>query len=185
MVYTIYAKLPELTEKDFEEKLTEIYKKYGNFRKNKSNSFFNIPHLTVVVIGDNYSKNEEIIIKKELADFKEFSLEVDDIIVWPSNEKSYSHIVLKIKKTKELQKMHETLYNKLKYKIAFHNFVLDNYSPHISLITSLNNEKINDAKKDLEYFSNYKKIHFEKICVKYMDGINKASDVSKFNLNSK
>lgn len=185
MAYTIYAKLPEEIEKDFEEKLTKIYKKYGKFRKNKSNKFVNIPHLTIVAIGDNYSKNEKMIIGKELKNFNKFSLEIDDLIIWSDKEEGFSHIVLKMKKKEELQKMHEVLYNKIKSIINFHNFVLDNYSPHISLITSLNKKKINDAKIELNYFLKYKKIDIEKICVKYMDRINKAKDVSKFDLNFK
>lgn len=185
MPYTVYAKLPKKIESDFEKELIKIYKKYGKFRKpKKSKNFVNIPHLTILFIGDKYLEHENKLIKKSLRNFKKFSLYLDNIEIWPDKTKGFSHIVLKIKNTTKLQKIHEKIYKNLKYKIKSYNFILNNYSPHISLITSLNNKKIKLAKKDLEFFLNYKKITFNKICVKYMDEINKAKDVSTFKLKN-
>ncbi|MFA5763992.1 MAG: 2'-5' RNA ligase family protein [archaeon] len=137
---TVTVCLPDKIEKQFFKIINPVFKGFGKYRlkNNKVGIYYNIPHITLLSLGDCLEKREEITkrIEPVLKNIKPFNIESKELACF-TNE-GECHVVVEIKRTKELLDLHKKVYAVLADLFeGDKQFVLDNFCPHITIISSV------------------------------------------------
>ena len=144
--------IPEPLKSKLVFELKELHKKYGskcNSKHPNGGIYYDIPHITLLSMGacfENYAqikeKLEEIIKRHSVIKIKSKELVLFE-------DKDYNHLVITIKKNKELQELHNDIAKELTlFSKKNEKFLFKLYNPHSSKILYLPKELGEQVKKD-------------------------------------
>ncbi len=137
---TVTLCLPNKIEEQFYKIINNVFKEFGKFRlkNDKDGIYYNIPHITLLSLGDCLEKQEEITkrLGPILQYIKPFNVESKELTCFTNENEC--HVVVEIKRTKELLDLHKKIYSILEDLFnGDKRFVLDNFCPHITIISSV------------------------------------------------
>ncbi len=142
-----------------------LHKKYGRYCESKypiTGEYFDVPHITLFSMGNcgKYinkidSKLKEIVKLNSVIEVKSKKLTLFE-------KGDLRHLVVPVKITPNLQKLHEDIVNGLMiYSEKKDGYILDKYNPHFSKIINLSKDFALLAKKD----SKIKKFEFTSVAI--------------------
>jgi 2'-5' RNA ligase len=137
---TVTLCLPGVIEEQFYKIINSVFSEFGKFRtkNDKDGVYYNIPHITLLSLGDCLEKQEEITkrLGPILQNIKPFNIGLKKLNCFINENEC--HVVVKIKRTKELLDLHKKVYVAL-WDLFDGNksFILDNFCPHITIISSV------------------------------------------------
>jgi 2'-5' RNA ligase len=182
---TIMVCLPKELELLLTEKINEIFKEFGRYRtrSDKDGIYYNIPHITLLSMGDCYKNKEKIAERLALIvrEFKPIQLKSKKLVCFDSD--SECHVVIEMDNSRELQAMHEKIYYGLKdLSDGLPEFALDKFRPHITIIASIP-KKFGETIKSMV---DYKPIEFtaNAIAIKFKEEGKKTEIYKVFELKS-
>jgi len=164
---TVILCLPKELENKFFKEIENVFEKFGKkrLRSDRDGVYYNIPHITLLSFGDCPKKKNLIAKKLEIIaqEFKPLKIESKGLICF--TKKNECHLVLEIKRTKQLFELHKKIYKELSDLVVGEpEYSLKQYRPHITIISSIPKQIGPMAKKVVEI----KSIDFvaEKVAVK-------------------
>lgn len=119
------------------DEILNLYKSINlKFNQNLLN-LDSIPHISLMRIQKNFSKDDIDIIKLNLKSLsiKKFDIHIDSIGIFKKNNKSYV-LYFKPKYDNNLRNLHTKIWNKLNKKVELlqeNLYSPDNFSPHITI----------------------------------------------------
>lgn len=142
---TVTLCLPETIEQQFYKIINNVFSKFGKYRlkNDKDGIYYNIPHITLLSLGNCLNKQEEICkrIKPIIQDIKPINIRFEEQTCFIKEDSG--HVVMRVKRTPELLLLllHKKICNALSDLVELNSdFILDNFNPHITIISSVPKE---------------------------------------------
>jgi 2'-5' RNA ligase len=129
-----------------------LHKKYSKYCKSKypnTDKYFDIPHITLFSMGNcvKHKKEIESKLKEIVKNNSPIEIESKELTLFEKGD--LRHLVIPVKNTPELQKLHNDIVNGLMiYSEKKEGYILDKYNPHFSKIINLSKEFSQLAEKD-------------------------------------
>jgi 2'-5' RNA ligase len=147
---TIVLTIPKPLLSKLNSEIKMLYKKYGKYCTSSyplDGKYRDVPHITLLTMGESYNHITKIEAKlKEIAKkHKPLKIQSKSLVIFTNG-----HLVVKIKNNKEIQQLHNDIVKEL-LPLAKKKgeFILDKYEPHSSKIinmpTAIAKKALNDA----------------------------------------